>query len=1779
MPLKKKMRISNLLSLFSVFLHTHYYCEAAFEHGQEIDYLALFDSIDDASYAAVDDSSSSAPSELLEQCKKSGSTSTPTNEVYLSGNSGTIFNSGVILSSSATAQCDSNSICIVPDGLTLKMDESLNVGALVIRGSLEWNDFTVGTSQSTFLCAGYVAVEENGSFQMDIQQQNQSAWIYLKDNGATHSVLRNRSFGSAAIPDSNDNPTVNIKGRELIRTWSLLSNPLLKGETTMKLMHNPTFMGWSIGDRIAIAPTELRSTGVGQDFRIQAISNSGIITLSKAAQYDFDAEFYPPLQKEGNGGEAALKSAEVVNLDRSIVITGDDFSHVMCDPNLPEAVPGEQTSVYGCRCAHFRNKCTVGLHTAQMNGGEMQIQNTRVEKCGQRGVEGKYCLHFHQLKACKNCLFRNNAIENSHQRGIIVHGTHLSTTEGNTLYNVRGAGVYIEDGNEMYNYIKYNINICPFPFKDTTLHGCTVPGTSNAIADTSDNQSGFFALAATNDMIGNRAANSFNGMFLKAGGVGRGSNYNKVCESDARIGRTEGNVFHGHLRFGTYTLGGNYPKVTDQTIFTNGHNIDKSLCEGFDVEGNTRGISASFKNHLDYHNAFVGHYEAGDIQYNGHKSYENLNLMYWKETKNFQNGCSAHISNSHYAKGNLALPDFSTFIIENTIFGDGVSLEPNHHCNVGITGGLCMPQYVLHDVRWENHNQGKKWVLFQSENTQGHNANQSHGGVFTLSPPNADTVMGGTELPASFFPPGYVSLVSSKFNYLLNAPNNACVKSTTLGSYYGQVYYDSILCKKPLRTLKLFSRGLVSYSAPQLKLEVWFNNEGLAGQDLGGADVSQMIGFHQVGGNDQTLKQGYALPVIPGSEQSYRLSLNRSDSKIPLDWVIEFSDVVIGNRWNDEQIYLSLEGPRSCGTSGLVSSRHDRRFLWSGDAFMEDAWGKHGACISTGTSPNDMPIVDCVGDEDNGILEPTECGNLCQNKCGNNSYCDCGTLECNCKAGFAGEDCSIDLCAAARCGENGTCSARYLGTSLPVTSDKACICDDGWSGELCQLNPCEGIDCSGNGKCVAYGNHSLCKCNPGYSGNDCENSCEGICTGNSGNYPYGCADNLPGVVKYGCKALGCYYLGTGQEYPHDGICTYLDVEDTLPCQCPSENDCEDARLCLSDGSCPDPVLKPDGSFCNSIPWGVCEDGICKASTYTPSPTVLTDEPTSMPTPNAPSPISSPSPTAPTDQPTSTPTSSPTIPKPTPPCGCNDCTQQVLDTLSGIVPNKYTCGARIDYLQQHDGLTELDACRRVAHTEFPCICGPMCDPDQCDGQIAPSPVTPDPTYIPDEPSDSLYCFPDDSDRVTFNNVWSDYTVQVKEAVPKGSACGPGDNIFSSSLVSMPNSNELMLEFKRNASTGHWEASEVRIIRANDEPFSYGTYSFSVGSVSVVDSVTQDITSDLLPKEMVLGLFTWDDVDRYDVNQNWNHEVDVEVSRWDDETNADTQFLVQPTGTLQTKRFFSGSDNNGYDQSNHVHSFTWLPGAISWLSTAGGGQTHEYTTENAMSRSCTDYVQCLPAHMEVRINLWNKYGNKRPGGLLDTQVVKVVIKEFKYIESNESHIQNGGSCSKHCQCEVGCVNNYCVGEPTRSPTVLTSLPTSSPTDSPTSNPTDHFTSNPTDNPTSNPTKSPTLCKDDNKWKLKKNNKKYNCSSLFIKKNLCKKKGSKKVKGKDACPIACSNEKGCTIPKCYKNNAWSPKNGDFDYCSDIKSKNKKKACVLIGTDKLFGYEACKQCNRCNK
>ena len=148
--------------------------------------LANFNAIVSATYSVVKDSPGTLPPNLLSTCGNIGAV-TSTGNVTVQADA-----TGIVSSSIVSAQCGNDSVCIIPFGTTLQVDTSLNLGALIVRGIVEWNDSTQ-SSDSIFLCAGYAVVEGLGKWDMDLQ--NNDAVIYVKDNLFEHHHLRSRAFG------------------------------------------------------------------------------------------------------------------------------------------------------------------------------------------------------------------------------------------------------------------------------------------------------------------------------------------------------------------------------------------------------------------------------------------------------------------------------------------------------------------------------------------------------------------------------------------------------------------------------------------------------------------------------------------------------------------------------------------------------------------------------------------------------------------------------------------------------------------------------------------------------------------------------------------------------------------------------------------------------------------------------------------------------------------------------------------------------------------------------------------------------------------------------------------------------------------------------------------------------------------------------------------------------------------------------------------------------------------------------------------------------------------------------------------------------------------------------------------------------------------------------------------------------------------------------------------------------------------------------------------------
>lgn len=155
---------------------------------------------------------------------------------------------------------------------------------------------------------------------------SKKGYIYIKNNNLKHDKLSYRALGSY------DKGKITIIGRSLPRTWSLLGKKIGRPVTSISLMHDPVEMGWQIGDRIVIGPNnfyEIGSVGTAEDFFIGGFgSNNTVHLTNKYGQKASTSKVYFAETRYLNKETFATASAEVINLSRNILITGDDFTHV-----------------------------------------------------------------------------------------------------------------------------------------------------------------------------------------------------------------------------------------------------------------------------------------------------------------------------------------------------------------------------------------------------------------------------------------------------------------------------------------------------------------------------------------------------------------------------------------------------------------------------------------------------------------------------------------------------------------------------------------------------------------------------------------------------------------------------------------------------------------------------------------------------------------------------------------------------------------------------------------------------------------------------------------------------------------------------------------------------------------------------------------------------------------------------------------------------------------------------------------------------------------------------------------------------------------------------------------------------------------------------------------------------------------------------------------------------------------------------------------------------------
>jgi hypothetical protein len=198
-------------------------------------------------------------------------------------------------------------------------------------------------------------------------------------------------------------------------------------------------------------------------------------------------------------------------------------------------------------------------------------------------------------------------------------------------------------------------------------------------------------------------------------------------------------------------------------------------------------------------------------------------------------------------------------------------------------------------------------------------------------------------------------------------------------------------------------------------------------------------------------------------------------------------------------------------------------------------------------------------------------------------------------------------------------------------------------------------------------------------------------------------------------------------------------------------------------------------------------------------------------------------------------------------------------------------------------------------------------------------------------------------------------------------GPGPNYFSDRNEDVWIDENGWLHMRIVPRSGLWYCTEV----ITTQSFGYGMYTFTLAS-----------RVDQLDKNVVLGLFTWDDA----APEHNYREIDIEFSRWGEETGDNSQFVVQPWGHTGNRHRF----NMNLRGDHSTHSFDWSLNNIQFSSFHGHVSPPDPNDEiESWLYAGTD----IPPEGDenARINLWLLDSNPPSDG----EAVEAVIEAFEFI----------------------------------------------------------------------------------------------------------------------------------------------------------------------------------------
>ena len=343
----------------------------------------------------------------------------------------------------------------IPADVTILLDESTpDLGGLTIQGILQF------ARQDLSLTADYILID-GGELAIGTESEpfTHKAVITLNDTDTEHEGPH--QMGTRGLLVMNDG-VLNLHGATPNVVWTKINDHVEAGGTAMTLRE---VANWKTGDEIIVGPTDIYEAANGASITQR-------VTITSIS--DKNVEFSQPLGAFRWGKlQYATKTGMALTPDNLIESPSYTPSFSIDLPEPPKIL--DQRAPVGNLTRNIVIQAPddalwqeegFGVHVMLMHqGAKAFVDGIEIKRGGKRGRLGRYPFHWHMLSYsgtetlndATGQYFKNSSINESANRGVVIHGTNGTLVQNNVLYHIEGHAIFTEDAVERRNVIDGNL--------------------------------------------------------------------------------------------------------------------------------------------------------------------------------------------------------------------------------------------------------------------------------------------------------------------------------------------------------------------------------------------------------------------------------------------------------------------------------------------------------------------------------------------------------------------------------------------------------------------------------------------------------------------------------------------------------------------------------------------------------------------------------------------------------------------------------------------------------------------------------------------------------------------------------------------------------------------------------------------------------------------------------------------------------------------------------------------------------------------------------------------------------------------------------------------------------------------------------------------------------------------------------------------------------------------------------------------------------------------------